>query len=61
MPYQEPMIVAGSVFVRAVLRRYGLPPITSSVRDILDGAALEAAALPAKPEGDAPPGAFTCC
>jgi hypothetical protein len=31
------------------------------VRDILDGAALEAAAMPAAAEGDVPPGAFTCC
>jgi exopolyphosphatase/guanosine-5'-triphosphate,3'-diphosphate pyrophosphatase len=60
-PARAPMIVAGMLIVRAVLRRYGLPAITYSVRDILDGAALEAAALPARPEGDAPPGAFTCC
>jgi exopolyphosphatase/guanosine-5'-triphosphate,3'-diphosphate pyrophosphatase len=58
---RAPMIVAGMLIVRAVLRRYRLPGITYSVRDILDGAALEAAALPPRPEGDAPPGAFTCC
>ena len=32
-----------------------------SERDILHGAALEAAALPELEEGDAPPGAYTCC
>jgi hypothetical protein len=32
-----------------------------SEHDILHGAALEAAALPEPAEGDAPPGAYTCC
>ena len=60
-PARAPMIVAGLLIVRAVLRRYGVPAIAFSVRDILDGAALEAAALPERPEGEAPPGAYTCC
>ncbi|MDX6451001.1 MAG: hypothetical protein QOH16_1050, partial [Gaiellaceae bacterium] len=30
-------------------------------RDLLNGAALEAAELPAPVEGGAPPGAYTCC
>ena len=60
-PDRAPMIVAGCLIVREVLQRYGLDAIQFSVRDILDGAALEAAALPARVEGDAPPGAYTCC
>jgi hypothetical protein len=32
-----------------------------SEHDILDGAALEAAKLPEPEEGEAPPGAYTCC
>jgi exopolyphosphatase / guanosine-5'-triphosphate,3'-diphosphate pyrophosphatase len=60
-PARAPTIVAGALIVRQVLRRYRLPAIAYSVTDILDGAALEAARLPARAEGDAPPGAYTCC
>jgi exopolyphosphatase / guanosine-5'-triphosphate,3'-diphosphate pyrophosphatase len=60
-PARAPVIVAGAVIVRVVLRRYGLDGLQFSVRDILDGIALEAAALPEQPEADAPPGAYTCC
>ena len=60
-PDRAPVIVAGCLIVREVLRRYNLEAIRFSVRDILDGAALEAAAMPAAAEGDIPPGAFTCC
>jgi exopolyphosphatase/guanosine-5'-triphosphate,3'-diphosphate pyrophosphatase len=60
-PSRAPVIVAGALIVRDVLRRYGLDGIEFSVRDLLDGAALEAAALPPGPEGAAPPGAYTCC
>jgi hypothetical protein len=49
------------VIVREVLDRYGLDQLEVSERDILHGAALEAATLPAAEEGDAPPGAYTCC
>jgi hypothetical protein len=49
------------VIVREVLARYGLEELEVSERDILHGAALEAAALPEAEEGDAPPGAYTCC
>jgi hypothetical protein len=44
-----------------VLRRYDLRELRFSVRDLLDGAALAAADLPAPAEGAAPPGAYTCC
>jgi hypothetical protein len=47
--------------VREVLKDYELDRISYSVRDLLDGAALEAAALPPPVEGEAPPGAYTCC
>jgi exopolyphosphatase / guanosine-5'-triphosphate,3'-diphosphate pyrophosphatase len=60
-PERAPVIVAGSVIVREVLRRYGLDAIEASERDILDGAALEAAELPEPEEGAAPPGAYSCC
>jgi exopolyphosphatase/pppGpp-phosphohydrolase len=55
------VIVAGAIIVREVLDRYGLDELRVSERDILHGAALEAAALPPVEEGDAPPGAYTCC
>jgi exopolyphosphatase / guanosine-5'-triphosphate,3'-diphosphate pyrophosphatase len=60
-PKRAPVIVAGAVIVREVLERYGLDELEVSERDILRGAALEAAALPPAEEGDAPPGAYTCC
>ncbi len=60
-PERAPVIVAGVVIVREVLDRYGLDSLEASERDILHGAALEAAALPPAEEGDAPPGAYTCC
>jgi exopolyphosphatase/guanosine-5'-triphosphate,3'-diphosphate pyrophosphatase len=60
-PERAPVIVGGAVIVREVLDRYGLAGLDVSERDILHGAALEAAALPPGEEGDAPPGAYTCC
>ena len=55
------MIVAGAAILRELLRRYGLDRIEASEHDLLHGAALAAAELPEPAEGDAPPGAFTCC
>ena len=60
-PERAPVIVAGAVVLREVLRHFGLSSIEASERDILHGIALEAAALPDPVEGDAPPGAYTCC
>ncbi len=60
-PDRAPVIVGGALIVQAVLRRYGLAAVRFSRRDLLDGAALEAAALPPAGEGAAPPGAYTCC
>ena len=60
-PKRAPVIVAGALIVREVLRRYGLDALRFSVRDLLDGAALAAADLENLPEGDAPPGAYACC
>jgi exopolyphosphatase / guanosine-5'-triphosphate,3'-diphosphate pyrophosphatase len=60
-PKRAPVIVAGAVLVEQVLERFGLDAIEVSERDILHGAALEAATLPAPAEGAAPPGAYTCC
>ncbi len=60
-PKRAPVIVGGVLIVREVLKRYRLERLRFSVRDLLDGAALEAANLPAAIEGDAPPGAYACC
>jgi exopolyphosphatase/guanosine-5'-triphosphate,3'-diphosphate pyrophosphatase len=60
-PERAPVIVAGAVIVDEVLRRYGLDELEVSERDLLHGAALVAAELPEAEEGDAPPGAYTCC
>ena len=60
-PDRAPVIVAGAVVLREVLDHYGLTEIEASEQDILDGAALLAADLPAAAEGAAPPGAYTCC
>jgi exopolyphosphatase / guanosine-5'-triphosphate,3'-diphosphate pyrophosphatase len=60
-PERAPVIVAGAVLVEHVLDRLGLDAIEVSERDILHGAAFEAATLPAPAEGAAPPGAYTCC
>ncbi|MFL6016636.1 MAG: Ppx/GppA family phosphatase [Gaiellaceae bacterium] len=60
-PGRAPVIVAGATIVRDVLRHYGLESLRASERDLLHGIALAAAALPEPVEGDAPPGAYTCC
>ena len=60
-PERAPVIVGGAVIVREVMAAYGLDTLRVSERDILDGIAFEAAALPEAVEGDAPPGAYTCC
>jgi exopolyphosphatase/guanosine-5'-triphosphate,3'-diphosphate pyrophosphatase len=60
-PERAPVIVAGAAILLEVMRDLELPEIEVSERDLLDGAALEAAALPEPVEGDAPPGAYTCC
>jgi exopolyphosphatase/guanosine-5'-triphosphate,3'-diphosphate pyrophosphatase len=60
-PERAPVILGGAVIVREVLDRYGLDGLEVSERDLLHGAALDAAALPEPVEGDAPPGAYTCC
>ncbi len=60
-PERAAVIVAGAAILREVLRRYGLEAIEASEHDLLHGAALAAAELPANLEGDAPPGAHTCC
>ncbi len=60
-PERAPVIVGGALIVSAVLDRYALPGLEVSERDLLHGAALEAAQLPEAAEGDAPPGAYTCC
>ncbi len=60
-PDRAPVIVAGGLVLVETLRRYGLDELEVSERDLMHGAALAAAELPARAEGPAPPGAYTCC
>lgn len=60
-PGRAPVIVAGIVVLREVMRAYSLEEIEVSERDVLHGAAFAAAELPEPEEGAAPPGAYTCC
>jgi exopolyphosphatase/guanosine-5'-triphosphate,3'-diphosphate pyrophosphatase len=60
-PERAPVIVAGAVIVCQTLEHFCLDGIEATEHDLLDGAALEAAELPEPVEGDAPPGAYTCC
>jgi exopolyphosphatase/guanosine-5'-triphosphate,3'-diphosphate pyrophosphatase len=60
-PDRAPVIVAGTLVVAEALRHFGLDELEASEHDLLHGAALAAAELPARAEGPAPPGAYTCC
>jgi exopolyphosphatase / guanosine-5'-triphosphate,3'-diphosphate pyrophosphatase len=60
-PDRAPVIVAGVIAVLEILRHFGLDTLEVSERDIMHGAAVAAAGLSAPAEGDAPPGAYTCC
>jgi len=60
-PERAPVIIAGTAILRAILRRYRLEGIEVSEHDLLHGVALAAAELPEPVEGNAPPGAYTCC
>ena len=60
-PDRSDVLAAGIVVVRETLRHLGLHETTASDRDLLNGVALAAARLPEPNEGDAPPGAYTCC
>jgi exopolyphosphatase/guanosine-5'-triphosphate,3'-diphosphate pyrophosphatase len=61
VPARAPVIVAGVVVLREILRQYALSEIEVSERDLLHGIALAAADLPEPEEGAVPPMAFTCC
>jgi exopolyphosphatase / guanosine-5'-triphosphate,3'-diphosphate pyrophosphatase len=60
-PERAPVIVAGVAIVAEVLAQARLDVLEVSEHDLLTGTALAAAELPEPPEGDAPPGAYTCC
>ena len=60
-PERAPVIVAGAAILRTILAATVSTGSRSSEHDLLHGAALAAAELPAPAEGDAPPGAYTCC
>jgi len=60
-PDRSDVLAAGVVVVRETLRHLGLGETTASDRDLLNGVALAAARLPEPKEGEAPPGAYTCC
>ncbi|MDX6453549.1 MAG: exopolyphosphatase / guanosine-5-triphosphate,3-diphosphate pyrophosphatase [Gaiellaceae bacterium] len=61
LPDRSEVLAAGVLILRETLRHLGLDAIDASDRDLLNGAALEAAELPEPAEGEAPPGAYTCC
>jgi len=61
LPDRSEVLAAGVLILRETLRQLGLDRIDASDRDLLNGAALAAAELPAPAEGEAPPGAYTCC
>jgi exopolyphosphatase/guanosine-5'-triphosphate,3'-diphosphate pyrophosphatase len=56
-PDRAPVIVAGAVILREALAAFGLPALQTSEHDILHGAALAGAELPAAAAGTVPPGA----
>ena len=60
-PDRAPVILAGAVVVAETLGHFGLDVLEVSERDLMHGAALAAAELSERPEGDAPAGAYTCC
>jgi exopolyphosphatase / guanosine-5'-triphosphate,3'-diphosphate pyrophosphatase len=60
-PDRAPVILAGVIVVAEALRRAGLDELEVSEHDLMHGAALAAAELPERVEGNAPPGAYTCC
>jgi exopolyphosphatase/guanosine-5'-triphosphate,3'-diphosphate pyrophosphatase len=60
-PDRSEVLAAGVVVLREALVHLGVDRVEASTRDLLTGAALEAAELPEPPEGAAPPGAYTCC
>ncbi len=60
-PDRSEVFAAGVLILREVLRHLGVERVEASASDILNGVALVAAALPERVEGDAPPGAYTCC
>jgi exopolyphosphatase/guanosine-5'-triphosphate,3'-diphosphate pyrophosphatase len=59
-PDRAPVIAAGAVVLRETLAHFGLGELEVSEHDIMHGAALAAAELPAAAEG-APRGAHPCC
>ena len=61
LPDRSEVLAAGVLILRETLRQLGLAAIEASERDLLDGVALAAAELPEPAEGEAPPGAYTCC
>jgi exopolyphosphatase/guanosine-5'-triphosphate,3'-diphosphate pyrophosphatase len=61
LPDRSEVLAAGVLILRETLRHLGLDEIDASDRDLLNGAALAAAELPEPVEGEAPPGAYTCC
>ena len=61
LPDRSEVLAAGVLILRETLRHLRLEAIEASDRDLLNGAVLAAAELPEPVEGEAPPGAYTCC
>jgi exopolyphosphatase / guanosine-5'-triphosphate,3'-diphosphate pyrophosphatase len=60
-PERARVIAAGATIVREALNSLPADSLEASECDLLHGVALAAAALPEPTEGEAPPGAYTCC
>ena len=60
-PDRSEVIVMGALILRELLRGLGAERVVTGDADVLNAAVLDAAALDARPEAPAPPGAHTCC
>jgi exopolyphosphatase/pppGpp-phosphohydrolase len=61
LPDRSEVLAAGVLILRETLRHAKVEGVDASERDILNGAVLHAAELPADDDGGVPPGAFACC
>ena len=60
-PDRSEVIVMGALILRELVRGLAAERVVIGNRDVLNAAALDAAALRPRPEGPAPGGAYTCC
>lgn len=60
-PDRSEVIVMGALILRELVRGLAAERVVIGDRDVLNAAALDAAALRPRPEGPAPDGAYICC